>query len=159
MNVGREVSIQRIHTPTPEAVSLLVEYYETVGVVQRDDAESMRRLLEDPRSAMWLAGYKGEVAGCVVLRAGVPGPGAGECKRLYVRAEHRRRGIADALMEALESFAGETGMRWIYLDTNEAFLASLALYQRRGYKPCARYNENAQATCFFRKQLPALVAV
>ena len=44
-------------------------------------------------------------------------------------------------------------MKWVYLDTNDAFAASVALYRARGYEPCARYNDNPQATLFFRKRL------
>ena len=148
-----EVRLERVGSLTAEAEAVLAEYYDAVGVVQRDDAEAMWRLLADPRSAMWLARCGNDVAGCVVMRAGVPEPAAGECKRLYVRPEHRRGGVAAALMDVLEDFARQAGMRWVYLDTNEAFAASVALYRRRGYEACARYNDNPQATMFFRKRL------
>lgn len=145
--------MERILTLTAEAEALIGEYYEAAAVVQRDGAEAMRALLADPRSAMWVAYVAGEAAGCVVLKAGVPGADAGECKRLYVRPAFRRGGVADALMEALESFVKAAGLGWVYLDTNDAFRASVALYRRRGYEACARYNENPQATLFFRKRI------
>ena len=47
----------------------------------------------------------------------------------------------------------EAGMRWMYLDTKPEFATAIALYRRRGYHECARYNDNAQATLFLRKDL------
>ena len=148
-----ELRIVRVRSFTSDAQLVLAEYYESVGVIQRDDADAMRLLLQDERSAMWLAFRGTDLAGCVALRAGVPQPDAGECKRMYVRPDHRRSGVAAGLMEALERFAAESGLRWVYLDTNEAFAASVALYRQRGYEPCDRYNNNPQATMFFRKRL------
>jgi GNAT superfamily N-acetyltransferase len=93
------------------------------------------------------------MAGCVVLRGEVPDQDAGECKRLYVRPAFRRLGIAEALMTALEDFARRAGVQWVYLDTHDTFAASIRLYQARGYERCERYNDNPQATLFFRKRL------
>jgi hypothetical protein len=56
-------------------------------------------------------------------------------------------------MDFIEGFATQT-LDWIYLDTGADFAAAQSLYQARGYEPCERYNDNPQATCFFRKRLP-----
>ncbi len=148
-----DLRVERVGSFTIEAQRLLEEYYDALAVVKRDAADAMEHLLQYPRSAMWLAYAGGEIAGCVVFKAGVPEPRAGECKRLYVRPAYRRGGVAVALMDALERFAREGGMDWVYLDTNQAFAASVALYRRRGYEDCPRYNDNPQATLFFRKRL------
>ncbi len=147
------VRVERLTAFTGEARRVLAVYYDALGVVRRDDDPAMNTLLQDARSAMWLAYCGEEPAGCVVLRSGVPGPDAGECKRLYVRPAYRGAVVAVALMDALETFALAESLHWVYLDTNEAFAASVALYGRRGYQACARYNDNPQATLFFRKQL------
>jgi GNAT superfamily N-acetyltransferase len=138
---------------TPEAQGLVEEYYDSINVIARDDVSAMRKLVEEPRSGLWVIFLEGVPAGCVVLKAGIPNQTAGEVKRLYVRPAYRRKGMAEALMEALEAFARVGGMAWVYLDTNDAFRASVALYERRGYLACARYNDNPQATLFFRKRL------
>ena len=150
-----EVRITKCAFYTKEAQALLEEYYDAIGVVVRDGTSEMRRLIADARSGMWMA-YKGSaVAGCVVLKGGIPTVDAGECKRLYVRPDCRRSGVAEALMEALEGYAREMRFAWVYLDTNDAFRASVGLYRGRGYEPCERYNDNPQATLFFRKRLKA----
>ena len=152
---NEDTIVKRIANLDSAELQVLEEYYVSVGVVKRDDAEAMRHLLEDTCSGMWLAYVGEEIAGCVVLKAGVPDADAGECKRLYVRPQFRRRGVAEGLMDALEDFASGAGLRWIYLDTNATFAAAVPLYERRGYRPCPRYNDNPQATMFFRKRVPA----
>jgi GNAT superfamily N-acetyltransferase len=101
-----------------------------------------------------LLAYLGEAAvGCVVLRMLDSIPLAGECKRLYVQPAARGHRIADKLLDAQEDFARSKGLRWIYLDSYDDLKAAIALYRKRGYTSCERYNENPQATIFLRKQL------
>ena len=100
---------------------------------------------------MWLA-YLGEKAvGCVVLRTLGSIPFAGECKRLYVQPAVRRHRIADKLLDAQEDFARNNGLRWIYLDSYDDLKVAIALYRKRGYVSCERYNDNPQATVFLCK--------
>jgi ribosomal protein S18 acetylase RimI-like enzyme len=102
---------------------------------------------------MWLAYLGDEVVGCVVLRKLDSISRAGECKRLYVRPSARGNRIADKLMDALEAFARGEGTEWIYLDTYDDLKTAIALYERRGYERCGRYNDNPQATVFMRKRV------
>jgi len=147
------VRVVRLGELTAEAWALLGEYYESVGVVQQDGPETMRDLLRSEKACLWVAYVEGEAAGCVLLKDGIPDPASAECKRLYVRPRFRGRGVAGALMQALETHAREHGKEWVYLDTNDAFRASVALYRGRGYEPCDRYNDNPQASLFFRKRM------
>jgi ribosomal protein S18 acetylase RimI-like enzyme len=141
----------RVLEASEEALRILDEYYEAVHVVLRDTPEDIRKLVADPRSALWLAYVDDAVVGCVVLRPLPQIASAGECKRLYVRPEARGRGIADRLMDALEEHARALGFSAIYLDSYGDLRAAIALYRRRGYVDCERYNDNPQATVFLRK--------
>eukprot|EP01034_Spumella_vulgaris_P030997 gene30997-38308_t len=135
--------------------SLLYEYFDAIGVVVRDAPEDIVAFLTDPHSALWLAYADGHPAGCVALRA-LPLDGvaaATECKRLYVQPAYRGRGIAEALLDAMEAHAAASGAAWIYLDSKDDLAHALRHYQRRAYQPCARYNDNPQATIFMRKAL------
>jgi GNAT superfamily N-acetyltransferase len=67
--------------------------------------------------------------------------------------EEARRGIAEALLDALEDHARASNLSWIYLDSKDDLLAAMTFYRQRGYQPCERYNENAQATIFLRRAL------
>jgi GNAT superfamily N-acetyltransferase len=136
-----------------EAGMLLNEYYREIGVVQKDTPQSIHSFLTDADSALWIAYMNGVPAGCVVLRPLPKFRAAGECKRLYVRARFRGQGIADTLMEALEQGAKKSSLSAIYLDSKDDLKAALAIYKRRGYKPCKRYNDNPQATVFLKKSL------
>lgn len=145
--------IERLRSSSSEALAILQEYYKAVHVVQRDSAASVRKILGAPASGMWLAHIGDEVVGCVVLRKLESVPRAGECKRLYVRPSARGRRVADKLMDALEAFARDEGLDWIYLDTYDDLKAAIALYEKRGYERCERYNDNPQATLFMRKRI------
>ena len=57
----------------------------------------------------------GKAAGCIALRK--LSDSACELKRLYVRPEFRRKGIAAALVSRILSEARSIGYREIYLDT------------------------------------------
>jgi GNAT superfamily N-acetyltransferase len=136
-----------------DAVRLLQEYYEAVHVVQRDSPAAVQRIIDDASSGVWLAYLNDEAVGCVVLRKLTAIPFAGECKRLYVQPKARGHQIANALLDAQEEYARSHGMQWIYLDSYDDLKVAIALYQRRGYVPCDRYNDNPQATVFLRKQI------
>jgi ribosomal protein S18 acetylase RimI-like enzyme len=136
-----------------DAIRLLQEYYEAASVVQRDAPGAIQKIIDAPDSGVWLA-YKGENAvGCVVLRKLGSIPFAGECKRLYVQPTARGQGIANNLMDTLETFARDKGLQWVYLDSHDGLKAAIALYRKRGYVKCERYNDNPQATVFLRKHL------
>jgi len=147
------IRIERLRAPNDHALAILQEYYDAVHVVQRDKPGSLRRIIEEPGSGMWLA-YRGEEAvGCVVLRRLANIPLASECKRLYVKRAARGNRIADKLLDVQEEFARSQGIEWIYLDSYDDLEAAVALYERRGYQRCERYNDNPQATIFMRKRI------
>jgi DNA-binding MarR family transcriptional regulator/N-acetylglutamate synthase-like GNAT family acetyltransferase len=147
------VRIVRLSKASDDAIRLLQEYYEAVHVVRRDTPKAIREILHAPSSGMWLAYLGKKAVGCVVLRKLAAIPFAGECKRLYVQPEARGHGIAEKLLEAQEDFARSHGLRWIYLDSYDDLKPALALYRKRGYVSCERYNDNPQATVFLRKNI------
>ncbi len=132
---------------------LLHEYYDALSVMQRDTPEAIRKIIDDPCSDLWLAYLEENAVGCVVLRTLGSIPFAGECKRLYVQPMARGHRIADKLLDAQEDFARSKGLRWIYLDSYDDLEVAIALYRKRGYVSCERYNDNPQATVFLRKRI------
>jgi DNA-binding MarR family transcriptional regulator/GNAT superfamily N-acetyltransferase len=147
------VRIEQMRIASDEAIAILHEYYEAVHVVQRDTPAGMQKMLTEPASGMWLAYFDDDVVGCVALRRLGSISRAAECKRLYVRPAARGNGLADKLLDAMEAFAREEGVAWIYLDTYDDLKTAIALYERRGYERCERYNDNPQATVFMRKRI------
>lgn len=58
-----------------------------------------------------------------------------EVKRMFVRDEFRRRGLARDVLTALETSAKEAGADVIILETGQPQLAATALYRGSGYFP------------------------
>jgi ribosomal protein S18 acetylase RimI-like enzyme len=138
---------------TNMAFGIVEEYYEAMRVVARDTQDEFARLYFENDAGIWLAWLEGKVIGCIALRVLPQFTDSGEVKRLYVRPQYRGRGIAVALHDALESYATGFGYRWLYLDSASNMVAAIRFYKAQGYEPCAKYNENPQATIFMRKQL------
>jgi len=147
----RQAMSSEIHT----AYAIVAEYYEAMEVVARDAPEEFARLYFEEGAGIWLARLEETVIGCIALRAMPQFARGGEVKRLYVQPDYRGRGIAAALHDALQSYARNFCYRWLYLDTADNMKAAIRFYEAQGYKRCARYNENPQATIFMRKELRA----
>lgn len=57
-----------------------------------------------------------------------------EIKRMYVRPEHRGRGIGRALIDELLDAARAEGFATVRLETMDVLQASIALYRSRGFQ-------------------------
>lgn len=94
----------------------------------------------------------GTAVGCGALRA--VDTEHGELKRMYVVPERRGTGVADALLAALESAARERGWSRLVLETGEAQVAAIRLYERSGYVPIPRfgyYADSEISLCFAKR--------
>ncbi|MCR8671344.1 GNAT family N-acetyltransferase [Agrococcus sp. HG114] len=109
--------------------------------------------LREPDGAFLVAWDGGEPIGCGALRR--LSPTRFEVKHLYVSPVGRGRGTGAALLAALEARAGELGATEVVLDTNAALEPANRLYTTRGYESVPPYNDNPNATTWFRKPLAA----
>jgi GNAT superfamily N-acetyltransferase len=78
--------------------------------------------------------------------------GVAEIKRMFVRPAARSRGVARALLEALEDAARDLGYERVRLDTGPKQLHGLALYRSAGYVDVPPYNDNPFA-CFWGEKV------
>jgi ribosomal protein S18 acetylase RimI-like enzyme len=62
-----------------------------------------------------------------------------QIRDLFVLPEHRRRGVALSLLDAVRSAAEESGALRLGLLTEEGNQTALALYRRAGYVPVTGY--------------------
>jgi ribosomal protein S18 acetylase RimI-like enzyme len=147
------IRIVQLTKETRAAQDILQEYYKTVNVLVRDKPGAIQAIIDTAASGLWLAYLGKDVVGCVVLRRLEFMLKSCECKRLYVKPWARGRGIADKLLDAQEMHARKEGLEWIYLDSYDDLKTAIALYERRGYERCQRYNDNPQATVFMRKKI------
>ncbi len=106
--------------------------------------------LRGPRGA-YLVGHEGPDA---VAGGGIRylSEGVAEIKRMFVRPEARSRGVARALLAALEMTARELGYQRIRLDTGPKQVHGLALYRSAGYVDVPPYNDNPFA-CFWGEKV------
>lgn len=56
---------------------------------------------------------------------------------IAVAASHRRKGIAEAMLESLESKAKNAGVRQLFLEVRVSNAAAMSLYLKRGFVGCS----------------------
>lgn len=140
----------------PALVALLEQYYTEWEVWEHDSPERVRHYVEQPLPFGYgIAESAGSLIGCVMLRPVPSIASAAECKRLFIAAQARGRGVASQLMDYVEAVAAGHHLEWIYLDSVDQFTGAISLYKKRGYDLCERFNDNSQSTLFFRKRLSA----
>ena len=74
-------------------------------------------------------------------------------KRMYVRPAARSRGMAAALLAALESTALSLGYAAVRLDTGPKQVHAQRLYRAAGYVDVPPYNDNPFACFWGEKRL------
>jgi GNAT superfamily N-acetyltransferase len=76
-----------------------------------------------------------------------------EVKHLWVRPDDRSAGLGRKLLGELELQARLWEATELVLDTNESLAAAGGLYRSSGFDPCEPYNDNPNATTWYRKSL------
>jgi len=94
-----------------------------------------------PTGAILLAEADGEVAGVVAVKP-LDEDGVCEMKRLYVRPGYRRRGIGQALAQAVIDVAEDLGYDIMRLDTVASMTAARSLYRSLGFERRDAYYHN-----------------
>ncbi|MET0325228.1 MAG: MarR family winged helix-turn-helix transcriptional regulator [Ilumatobacteraceae bacterium] len=77
----------------------------------------------------------------------------GEIKRMWIDPVWRGLGLGGRLLAHLEAVAGQLGRSRVVLDTNETLVEAIGMYERAGYRPIERYNDNPYAQRWFAKGL------
>jgi GNAT superfamily N-acetyltransferase len=147
--------LQFVPTPVtdPIADELLGEYFS----MREHGMSSYRTFRPDaalftPPAGVFLVAFLDESpVGCGGVR--MLSPVRGEIKHLWMRPAARGSGAGRALLTELESRAAELGATEIVLDTNERLAAAQSLYRSSGYDDVEPYNDNPNATHWFRKEL------
>ena len=81
-------------------------------------------------------------------------PAVGEIKRMFVRLEHRGRGIGRAILAALETRAAEVGYSTLRIETGAGQPEAIGLYTSAGYlaiPPFGKYVGNRFSHCFEKR--------
>ncbi|MDR0749630.1 MAG: GNAT family N-acetyltransferase [Tannerellaceae bacterium] len=84
-----------------------------------------------------VAYFAGEAVGCGAIR--VYSPGTMEIKRMFVRENQRRKGVASMILDELEHWAKELNFTRCILETGEKLPEAIKLYQKKGYVRIPNY--------------------
>lgn len=133
--------LERVAFDDPDAVALRAEHVALGNQMYAADPAGAHRSASegiDPASVLVtvVARLDGVPVGHACLREL---DGELEIKRMYIRAEHRGRGIADLLLAAMEQTAADRGAARIVIHTGNRQLAALRFYDRHGYTPIPVY--------------------
>jgi GNAT superfamily N-acetyltransferase len=94
-----------------------------------------------PTGAFLVAWYDGLPAGCAGWRS--RGDGDAELKRMWVALGARGRGVAKALLAAVEDSARAAGRARVVLETGTAQPEAIGLYEAAGYTPIPGFGHYA----------------
>jgi putative acetyltransferase len=148
------VIIERASPQSDEAIQLMRELWAYLDALYGNSAPTVHELtgMEDPRSAFVIAREADAAVGCAALRP--MSADIAEVKRMYVRAEARRKGVARQLMSTLEQIARDTGFREIWLETGLPQVAAIELYEQLGYTtipPYGEYKDEPDSVCYAKR--------
>jgi putative acetyltransferase len=96
-----------------------------------------------------VAYQNGEPVGCGAIKPF--GEDAMEVKRMYTLPEYRGKGIASAVLAALEAWAAELGCQKCVLETGQNQPEAIAMYHKQGYQRIPNYGQYADvanSVCF-----------
>jgi len=142
--------------PASELIEAMVEELEQFyGRIDKPGMPSATVADFRPPSGVCLVGWLDDQALCVgaVKRLG---DGLAEIKRMYVAPAGRSRGLARALLSALEDAARDLGYSRVRLDTGPRQPHARALYLSAGYREIADYNDNPAASFWGEKPLQGI---
>ncbi|HEY5223183.1 MAG TPA: GNAT family N-acetyltransferase [Microbacteriaceae bacterium] len=97
-----------------------------------------------------------DAVGCGGIRrieVGATGGARYEVKHLWLKPQARGSGAGRALLNELEARARGFDATELVLDTNVSLVAAAGLYRSSGFHEIAPYNDNPNATTWFRKSL------
>lgn len=128
----------------PDAVALIAEVQQeyVVRYGSEDGTPVDPAEFAPPRGLFLVAYVDGTPAACGGWRAYETEV---ELKRLYVTPAFRGRGLARAMLAAIERTAAEAGHRRVILETGQRQPEAIALYRSSGYEPVPSFGYYADS--------------
>jgi DNA-binding MarR family transcriptional regulator/GNAT superfamily N-acetyltransferase len=151
------VHLRTVAPNDPAAVEAVSRYFAELdsrfptGFDPGDASASDTAAMSPPSGVFVVATSDGEPVAC----GGVQqiAPQVGEIKRMWVHPDWRGAGLGARMLAHLEDRARELGHRRVNLDTNGSLVEAISMYERAGYRPVERYNDNPYAQAWFAKEL------
>lgn len=129
------VDIQRVHEITDDVRALIYELDNELAVAY--PPEQLRgltlRSLFEPNVQFFIARVDGVPVGCggIAFFADFA-----EVKRMFVRSSSRGMGVAQALLDHIQSVGHAAGARVLRLETGVRQPAAIRLYESSGFSSC-----------------------
>lgn len=116
----------------------IAEFGVATSAEKQPDLRDIPNFYQQGAGNFWLAFVDGQLAGTIALKD--VGDGICALRKMFVKKEFRgrERGIAAALMRTLLDWAGENGVREIYLGTVDVYHAAHRFYEKSGFTEVAR---------------------
>ncbi len=114
-------------------------------------AFSIERLLRE-RVAFFVTRYQGEPAACGGVKVF---DDYAEIKRMYVRPQHRGRGLAKATLDHLSRYAQSQRVNVLRLETGIYQIEAVGFYERYGFQKRAPFGEYREdpLSVYFEKRI------
>jgi putative acetyltransferase len=153
------ITIERVFEASPELYVLIGELNDVLGAAYEAHQRhglSIDQLFE-PRVRVFLARLDGVAVGCGGVAVF---DDYAEVKRMYTRPAVRGRGVAKALLSAIEDEARRAYKSVLRLETGTYQQEAIGLYERMGFQPrdpfgpyAAMPARNIETSLFFEKKL------
>ncbi|MBA2243065.1 MAG: GNAT family N-acetyltransferase [Chthoniobacterales bacterium] len=133
--------IERANIHSEESEQVMAELWREVDELYGNDPPSSPALtgMDTARAAFIVAREAGEVIGCGAIRPFTDE--VAEVKRMFVRREARRAGVARAIMHVLEQIARENDFSAVCLETGLRQPAAIRSYESLGYRRIAGFGD------------------
>lgn len=146
----------RFVSPSSADYAMLAKKLDDYYISLVGDVHLRYAAMNDPKNmACIIVAYEGTTpVGCGCWKA--VDAGTAEVKRIFVEPAYRRRGIASAIIDLLESHILASGYGKILLETARTTGDSKALYLSLGYREIPYYGSPAGAEncrCFLKEVL------
>jgi GNAT superfamily N-acetyltransferase len=137
------------HPPASDLLTAVLAEYDAVAGRALTGGLTTTPSEFSPPAGAYLVGYEDGVPAC---GGGIRALGAGiaEVKRMYVAPPFRGRGLAQALLRAIEDVARDLGYRAVRLDSTAP---TWSMYVAAGYREVPDYNNNPHAGVWGEKGL------
>jgi putative acetyltransferase len=149
------VQIQPEDPGSDDARALVAELDELLSglySLEKSQLELQSGDLEQDRGRFLVArDGSGCALGCGAIRR--IGPTIGELKRMYVRPPARGLGVGQAILSALETWAGSVGIERVVLETGVHQPDAMFFYAQSGYQRIDRYGGSGseESICYGKR--------
>ena len=114
-----------------------------------DELEHLPEKYAAPAGAIYILTADGEDIGCIALRK--IDEKTCEVKRVFLQMDYRGLGLGKMMMEQVIEDARRAGYREMVLDTLPIMTGACGLYDRMGFVPTEKYNDNPLPYAIYRK--------